>query len=103
MSKDRGTILRFAATGFGIAIFFVGIQMLLEPSPWSYLNNILGAAFMILCPPVILSFTLLDVEIGAGGLYVVWMVVALLNAAVYAVIGSAYVGRRKKRAREAVN
>src|SRR5713226_7619020 len=32
VSKDRTTILRFAAVGFGIAVVFVGFQMLLEPS-----------------------------------------------------------------------
>jgi hypothetical protein len=72
--------------------------MLIGPlSPWSPLSNILSAIFIILCPPVLLTFPLLDVEIGTGGFYILWMVVALLNAAVYSVIGSAYVGVRKKR------
>jgi hypothetical protein len=71
--------------------------MLMEPSPWSALNNILSAIFMILCPAVLLTFPLLDVQIGNGGFYVLWMVVTLLNAAVYAVIGSVYAGMRKKR------
>jgi hypothetical protein len=71
--------------------------MLMEPSPWSALNNILSAIFMILCPAVLLTFPLLDVEIGNGGFSVLWMVVTLLNAAVYAVIGSVYAGMRKKR------
>jgi hypothetical protein len=94
MSKDRRMVLRFAAVGFGIAVLFFGFQMLIEPSPWSRLNNILSAIFMILCPPVLLLF---NVEVGIGGFYVLWMVVALSNAAVYAVIGAAYVGLRKKR------
>jgi hypothetical protein len=71
--------------------------MLVEPSPFAPLINVLSALFMILCPPVVLTFPLLDVKVGTGGLYVVWMVVALLNAALYAVIGSAYVRRRKER------
>ena len=97
MSKDRSTILRFAAGGSGIAIVFVGFQMLITPSPWSPLNTILSATFMILCPPVLLTFPFLDVKIGTGGFYVLCMVVALLNAALYAVIGSAYAGMRRKR------
>ena len=96
VSNDRRTILRFAAVGFGITVVFVGFQMLMEPSPWSPLNNILSATFMILCPPVLLTFPLLDVEIGTGGFYVLWMVVALLNAGLYLVIGAAYLGLRKK-------
>jgi hypothetical protein len=103
VSKDRSAILRFAAVGFGIALVFVGFQMLMEPSPWSPLNNILSAVFMILCPPVLLTFPLLDVEIGTGGFYVLWMVVALLNAGLYAVIGGAYVGLRKKTDRSATS
>jgi len=83
--------------GLGIAVVFVGFQMLIEPSPWSRLNNILSVIFMTLCPPVLLTFPLLDVEIGTAGFYALWMVVALLNAAVYAVIGAKYVGSRKKR------
>jgi hypothetical protein len=58
---------------------------------------------MILCPPVLLTFPLLDVEIGTGGFYVLWMVVALLNAGLYAVIGGAYVGLRKKTDRSATS
>ena len=82
--------------GFGIAAVFVGFRMLIGPlSPWSSLSNILSAIFMILCPPVVLTFPLLDVEIGTGGFYVLWMAVAFLNAGLYAVIGSTYVGMRK--------
>jgi hypothetical protein len=84
--------------GFGIAVVFVSFRMLAGPiSPWSALSNILSAVFIILCPPILLTFPLLDVGIGTAGFYVVWMVVALLNAAVYAVIGAKYVRLRKKR------
>ena len=102
MSKDRNTILRFAVAGFGITVIFIAFQMLMvEHSPWFTLNNILSAIFVIFCPPVLLTFPLLDVKIGTGGVYILWMVVALLNAAVYAVIGAAYVRRRQKRAESA--
>jgi hypothetical protein len=95
MSKDWRIILRFAAVGFGIFVVWVVYQMLTDPSPWSQLNNILSIIFMILCPPVLLTFPLIDVEIGDGGSYAIWTVVALLNAGLYAVIGAAYVGLRK--------
>ena len=103
MNKDRRMVFRFAAVGLGIAVVWVVYQMLTDPSPWSLLNNLLSAIFMILCPPVPLTIPLFDVEIGTGGFHVVWMVVALLNAALYAVIGSAYVGMPKKREGEAAN
>jgi hypothetical protein len=105
VSKDRSTILRFAAAGFGIAValVFVGSQILLRLSPRSPLYNVLSAIFVILCPPVVLTFPLLDAKIGTGGFYVLWMAVAFLNAGLYAVIGSAYIGMRKKREGEAAN
>ena len=103
MSKDRRMVLRFAAVGLGIEVVWVVYQKLTDPSPWSLLNNLLSAIFVILCPPVLLTIPLIDVEIGTGGVYVVWMVVVLLNAALYAVTGSAYVGMRKKREGEAAN
>jgi hypothetical protein len=95
VSKDRSTILRFAVVGFGIAVVFVGFQMLLEPSPWSRLNSVLSAIFIILCLPAVLAVLFLDAEMN-GEFCVLWMLVALLNGALYAVIGAAYVGLRKK-------
>jgi len=104
VSKDRSTILRFAVIGFGIAVVFVTFRMLIGPlSPWSPLSDILSAILVILCPPVLLTFPLLDVKIGNAGFYLLWMVVALLNAALYAVIGSGYVGLRKGREGQAAN
>jgi hypothetical protein len=97
VSKDRNTVFRFGVAGFGIVVVVLGFQMLMEPSPLSRLEIILSAIFMILCPPAPLIIPLIDVEIGTGRFYVVWMVVALFNAALYAAIGSAYVGLRKKR------
>ncbi len=92
MSKDRRTIFRFAAVGLGIDVVWIVYQILANPSPWSRLSNILSVIFIILSPPVLLTFPLLDVEIGTGGFCLLSMVIALLNAGLYAVIGAAYVG-----------
>jgi hypothetical protein len=97
MSEDRRTIFRFAAVGLGIPVVWIVYQMLANPSPWSALNNLLSVIFMILCPAVLLTFPLIDIAIGDRGTYAIWTSVALLNAALYAAIGSAYVGVRKKR------
>ena len=97
MSKDWRTILGFAAVGLGVPAVWVVYQMLANPSPWSRLNDTLSVIFMILCPPVLLTFPLFDVEIGDAGSYAILTVVAILNAALYAVIGRGYVGLRKKR------
>jgi Fe2+ transport system protein B len=100
MNKDRRTPFRFAAVGLGIPAVWVVYQMLVNPSPWSALNSLLSVIFVILCPPCLLTFPLIDVEIGDGGSYVIWMVVALLNAALYSGLGSAYLCMRKMRIRE---
>src|SRR5260370_36886363 len=79
MSKDRRMVFRFAAVGLGIPVVWIVYNMLTVPSPWSLLNNILSAIFVILCPPVLLTFPLIDVEIGTGGLFVGSLVVRRPN------------------------
>jgi hypothetical protein len=103
MTKDRRTVFRFAAVGLGVPAVWGVYQMLVNPSSWSPLNSFLSVIFMILCPPVVLTFPFVDVEVSNGGAYVVWTVVAILNAALYSGLGSAYVRMRKKRGGEATN
>lgn len=101
MSKDRNTILRFAAGGFGIAVVFVLLQILMDSlPPDNALSNVVFGTCMILCPPSLLMIPLIDVETGTGGFYIIWAVLALCNAGLYAVIGSAFVGMRQKRGGE---
>ena len=103
MSGDRSTVLRFAAAGFGIFVVWVVFQMLADPSPWSSLNSFLSVLFMILCPPVVLTFPLMDVGVSDVGSYAIWTVVATLNAVLYSGLGWAYVRMRKKREGVATN
>src|SRR5260370_40113331 len=101
MSKDRRMVFRFAAVGLGIPVVWIVYNMLTVPSPWSLLNNILSAIFVILCPPVLLTFPLIDVEIGTGGSFFVLFVVPLLNRGLYAVLRCAYDCLRDKSTRRA--
>jgi hypothetical protein len=104
MSKDRHTIFRFAATGFGIAVIFVILQVVADYlPPGAALSNLLFAICVILCPPSLLMIPLIDVETGTGGFYIIWVVLALLNAGLYAGVGTAYVGMRQKRSGEATS
>jgi hypothetical protein len=103
MTKDRRTVFRFAGVGLGVPVVWGVYQMLVSPSPWSPINSFLSVIFMILCPPVVLTFPLMDIKVGNPGAYVIWTVLAILNAALYAGLGSAYVRRRKKRERVATN
>src|SRR6266849_8014944 len=97
MSKDWRTILGFTAVGLGITVAFVAYQVLTDSSPPPPPNIPLLLIFMVLCPPSFLTIPLIDVEIGSEGFYPLWSVVALMNAVLYAIVGAAYVGLRKRR------
>jgi hypothetical protein len=105
MSKDWRIILRFALLGFGIGTVFAAQQALIDSGTP---NLSMDAVLIVLCP-VSLLFMPLSVyffeaaEIGAPGFYVLWALIALANAALYTVIGAAYVGIRKKREGGAAN
>jgi len=96
MSKDWRAILGFATVGFGVTAVFAAYQVLTDSSPPPPLNMPVLFIFMILCPGSFLTVPLIDVETGTGGFYVIWTLVALIDAALYAVIGSGYVRMRKK-------
>ena len=100
MNKDRRTVFRFAAVGLCIPAVWVVYQMLAIPSPWSPQSSLLSVIFLILCPPCILTFPLIDAQIGDRGSYVLWIVVAILNAALYWGLGSAYLRMRIRRGSE---
>ena len=98
MSRDWRTNLRFLAAGFGITAVFLAYQVLTDSSPPLPPNILLYLIFMILCPPSFLTIPLIDVEIGSEDFSPLCAIVAVLNSALYAVIGAAYVRARKKQA-----
>jgi Fe2+ transport system protein B len=100
MNKNRRTALRSAGVGLGIPAVWVAYQTLANPSPWSPLSTVLSVIFVILCPPCLLTFPLIDVEIGDRSSYVIWMVVAILNAGLYWGLGSASLRMRRRRGSE---
>ena len=54
------------------------------------------AAFVILCPPSLLSIPFIDVDPGTGGFYLIWAIIGVFNATLYAVIGASVVRLRAK-------
>jgi hypothetical protein len=59
------------------------------------------AVTFLLCPAALLCAPLFAwafeaAEAGTSGFYVLWAFVAIVNAVLYALIGAAYVGLRKK-------
>ena len=88
---------RFATIGFSITVLFVVYQLLANLDLFSlreFLPMIISA---ILCPPSLISARMIDAEIGTHAFYVLWAVIAILNAALYFVV-AAMLRTRKRRA-----
>ena len=78
--------LVFAAMGLVVAVAIAAYLVLTQsyPNPPHQLSTPLLVAFLVLCPPSLLSALFIDAEIGTSGFYFVWIFVALLNAGLYA-------------------
>ena len=81
--------------GLAMAAIFFGFSEM-DPAPGSLVALVLGGATLLLCPGSLLFVTAIDIEPQTTGFAVMWVIVGLINCAVYAIIGAAYVGLRKK-------
>jgi|SRR5882724_3081605 len=88
----RRLTIALAVTGLAIAAAIGAYSQLTDSSPPKPLSARLWTTFMILCPPSFLSVPLIDVEPGSVDFAIMWFVIALLNAGLYAAIGT-IVGR----------
>jgi len=87
--------MRSALFGVGITAVFVSYQLLTGlDSPVSR-NPALMLVFVVLCPPSLLSLAI-DKEVGTNAFYVLWTVIALLNAALFATVRT-LLARRAQR------
>ena len=102
MSEDWRAILRFALLGLAIAAVSFGISEV-DPAPGSSAAIVIGVVTIILCPGSLLFVTAFDIEPQTTGFTIMWLIIGLINFAVYAVIGAAYVGLRKRGEGEAAN
>ena len=84
---------RFAMLGLSITALFVVYQMLTEPGVSR--DHVVMIGFVILCPPSLLSVPFVDIEVGTRAFYIMWTLIGILNAALYATI-AALITRRKK-------
>ena len=96
MTRDWRTIFRFALLGLAIASVSFGISEA-DPTPGSSVAIWIGVATIILCLGSFLFVTNFDIEPQTTGFAIMWLIIGLINFAVYAVIGAAYVGLQKKR------
>jgi hypothetical protein len=98
MSKDWRTICGFALLGLAFAVVTAGYE---ATSSSSNSNVAVDGFLFVLCPAALLLSPLFAsffeaAEVGTPGFYILWSLAGLANAAIYALIGAAYVGLRKK-------
>jgi hypothetical protein len=99
------TIGGLAALGFAITASFYVVNTYHDyAKSLGPLDFLLFAANVILCPPILLFIWCIDCEYGTpAGVEVNLIVVGLLNAALYAMIGIAVVRHRKRRMSRTAN
>jgi|SRR5467141_957129 hypothetical protein len=100
MSIERRVTLKLAGIGMAVtAILYVAYAVV----PYSInppgAMMLLGLVSTFLCPPSLISVSPLAIyeppyAVGGPGL---WLIIGLVNSVLYAGIGAAYVGLRKKR------
>jgi len=83
MSVSGHSIFRSAVLGFSITAAFVSYQLLTDSQSMLARSSSIMLGFLLLCPPSILSITR-QTEIGTDSYYILWIVIGLLNAALYA-------------------
>jgi len=81
--------------GFAITAIFVSYQMLTDSHSAIHRDAAYMVVFIVLCPPSLLSVAL-HTELGSNNFYFLWVVIGLLNGALYAAI-RILVSRRLQR------
>jgi Na+/citrate or Na+/malate symporter len=96
MRASGYSVFRSAVFGFAITAAFVSYQLLTEPQQSTISrSSSLMLTFLLLCPPSILSITR-QVEVGTQSFYILWIVIGVLNAALYAGIRTLIKRRLRK-------
>jgi hypothetical protein len=91
--KRRRLVIGVALFGLAItALLYASIPFVPNLEPPSRAEIALGVASVILCPPGLLTVPLFDIDAYTPGGAVLWLLIGLINAGWYAVIG-AVVGR----------
>src|SRR5437870_5185455 len=89
MSKQMRLRIGFGVLGLAIAAV---IFAYLEITNYSRFSTALIVTAVALCPPSLLSLLFIDAEPHTSEIAVVWLVIALINGALYSAIG-AWLGR----------
>lgn len=95
MSKDWRIILRFATLGLAVAAGIYAYFAFFTARSTD-LDIVVGEMALVLCPPSILCFWFCGHDTARGPAAAMWFAIGPMNAALYALIGAAYVGLKKK-------
>jgi hypothetical protein len=102
MRKSSKTILRFALLGLAIAGgCYLYAAFYDYTKPMNGLGVALVAVSVILCPPQLLFGFCIDCEVIGRGGFIMYSIIGILNAALYAVIG--YIVFRLRRTSSITN
>ncbi len=88
MGKRTRFAVGLAALGLAITAIIVAYQLLTDSYPPRPMSDTLFLAFVILCPPSLLSIPIIDAETGTAAFYVLWTFIGLANAVLYGAIGA---------------
>jgi hypothetical protein len=95
--KPWQIIVGFALLGLTIAAALYVYAVFYDyTKPLNSIDLVLGIASFILCPPTLLFVTCIDCEVIGWGGVIMYSIIGVLNAALYAAVGSVVVGPRKK-------
>jgi hypothetical protein len=81
--------------GFAITAVFVSYQLLTDSQSPISRNSSLMIVLVILCPPSLLSVAV-DPEVGTNDYYLLWTLIALLNAGLYATVRALLIRRLQR-------
>ena len=84
--RRRRLIVFLAPVGLLVAAFG-GIYAQLTDAARPHFDLAVWVVLMILCPPSLVFVPLIDVEPGTFGFAVTWLAIAVMNSALYALIG----------------
>jgi hypothetical protein len=72
-----------AMFGFAITAAFISYQLITDGQSPVPRDSAFMILFVVLCPPSLLSIVF-DPDVGSNGFYLLWTLIALMNAGLYA-------------------